>query len=59
MISGKHEPSREESKNRLGDITAFLSRDNVHTAKKRKVTTEEDALDAVTLRELYCRYAVA
>ncbi|KJZ68958.1 hypothetical protein HIM_11655 [Hirsutella minnesotensis 3608] len=59
VISGKHEPSREESKNRLGDITAFLSGDNVHTAKKRKVTTEEDALDAVTLRELYCRYTVA
>ncbi|KJZ68549.1 hypothetical protein HIM_12056 [Hirsutella minnesotensis 3608] len=59
ILSGKQEGSREESKSRLGSITAFLTGENLHPAKKRKVTTEDDAIDAITLRELYCRYTVA
>ncbi|EJP61141.1 putative transposase [Beauveria bassiana ARSEF 2860] len=59
MICGKHEASKEVTKKRLGNIASFLTGEAFHPAKKRKLTTEGDALDPDTLRELFCRYAVA
>ncbi|UNI16666.1 hypothetical protein JDV02_003083 [Purpureocillium takamizusanense] len=59
VISDKLEVTREMAKSRLGSIVAFLAGDGSNPTKKRKVTTEEDALDQGTLRELYCRYTVA
>ncbi|KAJ3453656.1 hypothetical protein MRS44_017903 [Fusarium solani] len=59
LISGRQKIRREVTQNRLGDITAFLANETLHSAKKRKATAEADALDQATLRELYCRYTVA
>ena len=47
------------TKNRIGDITAFVTNETLTSSKKRKMTAEEDALDQPILRELYCRYTVA
>ena len=59
MITGRRDCKREVTRSRLGDITAFLSNESLISNKKRKATTEENALDQATLRELYCRYTVA
>jgi hypothetical protein len=59
MIAGRQESRREATQSRLGDTTAFLAKDVLSSTKKRKATTEEDALDQDTLRELYCCYTVA
>ncbi len=59
MICGKQDAKREKTQGRLGDITAFLAREALPSAKKRKATGEADALDQATIRELYCRYTVA
>jgi hypothetical protein len=44
-ISGGEEVRRAVTKNRLGDITAFMANETLASSKKRKVTVEEDALD--------------
>ncbi|OAQ61335.1 transposase-like protein [Purpureocillium lilacinum] len=59
VVSDKLEVTRGVAKSRLGSIAAFLAGDGSNPTKKRKVTTEVNALDQGTLRELYCRYTVA
>jgi hypothetical protein len=46
IISGRQEIRREATQTRLEDITAFMANETLAPAKKRKITAEEDALEA-------------